>query len=187
MPRARSQLPPSQRQYVKPRMPGFVEFQFPHLVDKPPSTPEWLHEIKHDGYRVQVHVAGGAVCIYTRNGLVWNDTFPPLPEVSAELAELPNCIIDAELCALGEDGMSDFFALRRSLSPGKTGGLVLFCFDLLWKDDEDLRPYALSMRKALLQGLLERVGSDRLRYVTALPQGGKAMLGSPQSLCARVR
>src|SRR6185312_5657289 len=128
-----------------PRMPTFMGFQHPQLVDKPPSSVEWQHEIKHDGYRVQAHVQEGVATLYTRTGRIWRETFPPLPELEADLAQLPDCIIDAELCAIDAHGASDFSALRRSLSPGKTAGLVLFCFDLLWKDGEDLRPYALMM------------------------------------------
>lgn len=173
MPRASSELPPSQRQYVKPRMPGFVDFEHPQLVVVPPSGLEWLHEAKFDGYRLQMHVGGGRATIYTRKGNDWTDRFPELAE---DLAAFPDCIIDGELTALDEQGQPDFSSLRASISPGRTGALVVFVFDLLWKDNEDLRPYALEMRKALLGEMLEDHPSDRLRYVRELPQGGKAML-----------
>jgi bifunctional non-homologous end joining protein LigD len=171
MPRAT--LPPSQRQYVKPRMPGLVEFQHPRLVKSPPTGLEWLHEVKFDGYRLQLHVASGRVTIYTRNGHDWTAKFP---ELAADLAGWPDVILDGELTALDERGQPDFSRLRASISPGKTGGLVVFLFDLLWKDDEDLRPYALMMRKAMLEKLIEDHPSDRIRYVGELPQGGPAML-----------
>lgn len=173
MPRAPSELPPSQRQYVKPKMPGFVEFQHPQLVAVPPSGPEWMHEAKFDGYRLQMHVGAGRTTIYTRKGNDWTDRFPELVE---DLSSLPDVIIDGELTALDEQGQPDFSRLRAAISPGRTAALVVFAFDLLWKDDEDLRPYAVEMRKRLLKDLLEEHGSDRLRYVSELPQGGKAML-----------
>lgn len=173
MPHARSQLPPSKRQYVKPRMPSLVEFQHPRLVPTPPSGLERLHEVKIDGYRLQLHVAVGSVTIYTRNGHDWTAKFLELVE---DLADWPDVILDGELTALDERGQPDFSRLRASISPGKTAGLVVFLFDLLWKEDEDLRPHALMMRKAMLEELLEDHPSPRLRYVGELPQGGPAML-----------
>lgn len=170
---ARTELPPSQRQYIKPRMPGFVEFQHPQLVETPPSGLEWLHEAKFDGYRLQMHVGAGRPTIYTRKGNDWTDRFPELAE---DLASFPDCIIDGELTALDQNGQPDFSRLRAAISPGRTTALVVFAFDLLWRRDEDLRPYALEMRKAMLEELLQVHGSERLRYVRELPQGGKAML-----------
>lgn len=178
MPRSRSELPPSQRQYVPAAMPDFVEFQYPRLVREPPSAVEWLHEIKHDGYRLQVHVRAGKVTVWTRNALDWTAKFP---EIAADCAALPACILDSELVALRPGGASDFSALRAAISPGKTAGLVLQVFDLLWLDQEDLRPYALMMRKAMLEDLLEQHPSQRLRYVGEVPQGGRALL---KSACA---
>jgi bifunctional non-homologous end joining protein LigD len=158
-------------------MPGFVEFQHPKLVSRPPSGAAWLHEIKFDGYRLQIHVQGRRATIYTRNGHDWTDRFP---ELAADAATLPDCILDGELCAIDSEGRSRFSSLRASISPGRTGGLVLFVFDLLWRQGEDLRPYGLRTRKALLSRLLEDAPS-RLRWVDHFEVGGETML---RSACA---
>ena len=154
-------------------MPGFLDFQHPRLVPRPPEGPQWLHEIKFDGYRLQVHVAAGQVTIWTRNGHDWSEKFP---EIAKEAARLPDCILDGELCALNLKGQPDFSALRASISPGHTGRLVLFVFDVLWLGEDDLRSVELRERKAILQRLLGTEPRSRLRRVDALPQGGQSML-----------
>ncbi|HEX2559219.1 non-homologous end-joining DNA ligase [Phenylobacterium sp.] len=158
-------------------MPDFVEFQHPRLVSTPPNGAEWLHEIKFDGYRLQVQVRGGAPKILTRNGHDWTAKFP---ELARDISGLPDCVLDGELCALDEDGYSNFSNLRASITPGKTGGLVLFTFDLLWRGGEDLRPFALAARKAALRDLLAEAATPRLRWVDHFDQGGPALL---QSAC----
>ncbi|MBJ7410105.1 MAG: non-homologous end-joining DNA ligase [Phenylobacterium sp.] len=154
-------------------MPSFLEFQHPRLVPQPPEGERWIHEIKFDGYRLQLRVAGGEVTIWTRNGHDWSDRFP---EIAAAAAELPDCILDGELVALNLKGQPDFSDLRASISPGKTGRLVLFVFDILWRGQDDLRSFALKDRKAVLEGLVSTDSRAKLRRVDTLPQGGPAML-----------
>lgn len=173
MPPKAEKRPPSRRQYVPQAPPEFVPFQHPKLVHEPPSTERWLHEIKFDGYRVQVRVASGGVTIWTRNRHDWTDKFP---EIAADVARLPDCILDAELCALDANGMPSFSKLRAAISPGKTGALVLFVFDLLWHGGDDLRTFSLIDRKARLAKLFDDINSPRLRLVEQLPSGGPALL-----------
>lgn len=163
------------QQYIRPFMPGFVEFQHPKLVTTPPNSEAWLHEIKFDGYRIQMRVERGTVRIFTRNGFDWTGKFP---EIAGELAAWPDCILDGELCALDKGGRPTFSGLRASISPGRTAPLVVFLFDCLWRGEEDLRPFALATRKGVLYQLLEEHGSERLRGVGALPSGGAALLTS---------
>jgi bifunctional non-homologous end joining protein LigD len=155
-------------------MPGFIEFQHPKLVAKPPSGSAWLHEIKFDGYRLQVHVEKGVVSIYTRNGHNWTDRFP---ELVADAAALPDCILDGELCAIDRDGHPSFSALRVAISPSRTAELVLFVFDLPYGGGEDLRPYALETRKALLADLMADA-LPRIRVVQHFETGGDVILKS---------
>jgi bifunctional non-homologous end joining protein LigD len=169
--------PPSQRQYFAQPMPGFLPFMHPRLVAEPPSSVAWLHEIKFDGYRMQVRVEGGVAALFTRNGHDWTVR---LPEIAAAAAVLPDGIYDGELCALGADGQPDFGALRSALSPGRTAGLVLFVFDLLWRGADDLRRFALADRKAILAERLGPFVGGRLRAVESFPAGGRALL---QSAC----
>jgi bifunctional non-homologous end joining protein LigD len=169
--------PPSQRQYVPTPMPGLVEFMHPRLVGEPPSSDLWLHEVKFDGYRVQIRVQGGEVTIFTRNGHDWRDTrWPGLVEIEAEASALPDCILDGELCPREESGQSDFSRLKRSLTPVRTRDLTVMVFDVLWRGQEDLRPFSLTTRKAVLATLIEPLPGKYLRLIPALDTGGKALL-----------
>jgi bifunctional non-homologous end joining protein LigD len=173
VPRASAHLPPSKRQYVAQPVPGFVEFQHPKLVAAPPTGAAWLHEVKLDGYRVQVRVARGAATVFTRRGHDWTRQ---LPELVQDAAELADCILDGELCYFTPEGKPSFSGLRAAIGRGQTAGLVFFAFDLLWRGQDDLRSFALKDRKAILAGLLENAGSARLRYVDALPQSGPVLM-----------
>jgi bifunctional non-homologous end joining protein LigD len=135
------------------------------LLRSPPRGSGWIHEIKFDGYRFQLNVAGGSATWFTRNGHNWTDK---LPRHSAAAAALEDCILDGELCALDDAGQPAFSALRRTLNARNSGSLVYFAFDILWRGDTDLRPYALSTRKKALQQVLEAAGdrlANRIRYV----------------------
>src|SRR6185312_16856117 len=108
--------------------------QLCRLVKRPPSGPDWVHEIKFDGYRVQLRIAGGKATIRTRKGLDWSDKFPAIVEAAAAL---PDALIDGEIVALGDDGIPDFSALQAALSERRTDSLVFFAFDLLFAEGED--------------------------------------------------
>ena len=157
----------------KPR--PFVPIQFAKVVDHPPPGPGWAHEIKFDGYRIQVSVGGGKAILRTRSGLDWTDKFPALAK---QAANWPDGVIDGELCALDADHMPDFSALQAAISGGKTDDLIYFAFDLLFEGDEDLRDKPLSHRKARLQAYVDRVGKagPNLRYVEHFASSGEAVL-----------
>lgn len=168
--------PPSQRQYVKPDMPVESQpFQHPKLVSRPPEGTAWVHQIKFDGYRMQANVGRAGVRIYTRNGFDWTDK---LPALARDLAELPECILDGELCAIGADGQPTFSGLRRSLNRRDSGKLVYFVFDVLWANGEDMRPYALKARQAVLEQLLAEVESPRIREVESFDLPGLSLFRS---------
>jgi bifunctional non-homologous end joining protein LigD len=168
-------LPSSRRQYVPPTKPAFVEFMHPKVVPTPPSGPNWLHEIKYDGYRFQAHLGGGRATLYTRRGHDWTGQ---LPELAEDLALIGDAILDGEVCRLGEDGRPTFSGLRAAMGRGDTAELVFFAFDVLWRDGEDLRPYALKARKAVLARLLDPIAGQRIRTADSFPAGGKALLTS---------
>jgi len=134
------------------RAPQFVPFQFARLVKRPPSGPKWLHEIKFDGYRMQTRVEGGRASFHTRNGLDWTDQFPAL---AAAASNLPDALLDGELCALGPNGYPNFSALRSALARRQTDDLVFYVFDLLFDCGDDLRSYALTVRKKRLRATLD--------------------------------
>jgi bifunctional non-homologous end joining protein LigD len=157
-------------------LPEFIAPQLCVTLDRPPSADGWIHEIKFDGYRIQMRVADGEVTLKTRKGLDWTAKYPAIAKAAGKL---PDAIVDGEICALGENGAPDFAALQAALSEGKTHLLVYFAFDLLFDGGEDLRRRPLTERKARLQQLLSKAGDDaRLRFVEHFEDGGEAVLRS---------
>ncbi|MDP3080118.1 MAG: DNA ligase D [Brevundimonas sp.] len=160
------------------RPPAFVPIQLCKVADHPPGAAGWAHEIKFDGYRIQIGVGGGKATLRTRKGLDWSDRFPAL---TADAANWPDAVIDGELCALDADHMPDFPALQSAISDGRTDDLIYFAFDLLFEGDEDLRKLPLSHRKTRLQAYIDRIGkggAQRLRYVDHFGSSGQAVLES---------
>ena len=142
-------------------MPDFIEPQLAKLVDRPPAGAGYAHEIKFDGYRVQLRVQKGKAKIRTRTGLDWTEQFA---SVATAAEDLPDCIIDGEVCAVDENNMPSFAKLQEALSEGKSEELVFFGFDLLIEGKEDCRPLPLTTRKQRLKALLDGFG-DTIRYV----------------------
>ena len=135
---------------------GVAEFALPTPVSAPPAAADWLHEIKFDGYRVQLSVERGQARLRTRHGQDWTQRLPALARV---IGQLPDCVIDGELCAVNGDGYSDFAALRSALALEQSGRLVVFAFDALEDaQDGDLRAWPLTARKRRLRTLLARGG-----------------------------
>jgi bifunctional non-homologous end joining protein LigD len=158
----------------------FVAPQLCISVDRPPGGEGWCHEIKFDGYRVQLRVVGGEARLKTRKGLDWTDKFQA---IANEGSALPDALIDGEIVALDHNGAPDFSTLQAALSDGNTDNLIFFAFDLLFADGMDLRRLPLGERKAQLQKLLETRSKGKaklIRYVEHFETGGDAVL---QSAC----
>jgi bifunctional non-homologous end joining protein LigD len=161
------------------RLPEFIEPQLCKLVERAPSGEGWAHEVKFDGYRLQLRVVDGEATLRTRKGLDWTRKFSAI----AEAAEaLPNCIIDGEACALDHHGAPDFAALQAALSEDDSKDLIFFAFDLLFAEGLDLRGLPLSERKDALRTLLASTKAKKqtIRYVDHFETGGDAVL---QSAC----
>lgn len=157
-------------------LPDFIAPQLCQTLARPPSEAGWVHEIKFDGYRIQMRVLDGRATLKTRKGLDWTAKYPAIAQAARKL---PDAIIDGEICALDENGAPDFAALQAALSEGKTDALVYFAFDLLFEGGEDLRALSLDARKARLKQLLSDAGEDdRLRFVEHFETGGEAVLRS---------
>ncbi|HUE63157.1 MAG TPA: DNA ligase D [Rhizomicrobium sp.] len=160
------------------KLPHFFEPQLAQLVEQPPSGPGWVHEVKFDGYRMQLHVEKGKARLLTRKGLNWT---PKFSAIARAAVKLPDCILDGEVCALDHNGAPDFAALQAALSEGKSESLIFFAFDLLAAGGEDLRPLPLSARKPRLAELLKTIRKEpHLRFVEHFSSGGEAVL---QSAC----
>ena len=134
------------------RPSGFIEPCQPSKVARPPSGSLWVHEIKHDGYRLMVRRDGSRVRCFTRNGNDWADRFPSIVEAAARL-KAQSFLIDGEVVIARDDGMPDFHALR---SKRRGPEAVLYAFDLLEHDGADLRDLPLIERKQRLARLLGR-------------------------------
>ncbi len=106
-------------------------------MEQPPSGAGWLHEVKFDGYRMQMRVEDGKAILRTRKGLDWTEKFSAIARAGSKLGD---CILDGEIVALDHNGAPEFAELQAALSAGKTDGLVFFAFDLLFEDHEDFRP-----------------------------------------------
>jgi len=137
---------------IKAPFPGFIEPVLAEQVDRVPRGERWIHEIKFDGYRAQLHLANHDVRIFTRRGLDWTERFRKVAH-DADLINATSAIVDGEIVVPGEGGKTDFAMLQNSLT-GKADNLVMVAFDLLYLDGRDLRRLPLRERKAALKAML---------------------------------
>jgi bifunctional non-homologous end joining protein LigD len=117
---------------------------------KVPAGPDWVHEIKHDGYRLQVRRAGDGVRLFTRRGYDWSGRYPAIAATAVKL-QARSFTLDGEACVCGPDGIAIFDALHRH---GTVSEAMLYAFDLLELDGEDLRALPLGDRKKRLARLV---------------------------------
>ncbi len=143
--------------------------QLATLVTEAPDGPDWLHEVKLDGYRLLARVDRGGVTLHTRNGNDWTDRFPALAKA---LAGLPcrAALLDGEAVVLDAEGRSSFQALQAAIGDAR-GDIRYFVFDLLHLDGYDLTPSPLVARKAALAPLV--AGAGPVRYSEHVDGGGK--------------
>ena len=163
-------------------MPDFIAPQLCRVIDRPPNGAGWVHEVKFDGYRIQMSIENGEVRLKTRAGLDWTHRFAGVAKAAGTL---PDAIIDGEVAALDDKGAPDFAALQAALSEEKTQDLIYFAFDLLFEGREDLRELPLGERKARLQRLLKKLGKaerNLIRFVEHVETGGDAVLESARRM-----
>ena len=132
------------------RPSGFIEPCLPSKVARPPSGPLWVHEIKHDGYRLIMRRDGARVRCFTRNGHDWADRFPAIVDAALRI-NATSFLIDGEAVIARDDGTPDFHALR---SRRRSHEAVLYAFDLIEHDGDDLCSLSLLQRKRRLARLL---------------------------------
>jgi bifunctional non-homologous end joining protein LigD len=136
------------------RLPaGFVIPAQPVLASRPPSGADWVHEIKHDGYRLIVCRNGPIIRLYTRNAYDWTPRLPAIATAAGRI-KAKSFTIDGEAVVVGPDGLSRFEELRRR-EAAQTA--ILYAFDLLEHDGEDLRNRPFLDRKAALARLLRDI------------------------------
>lgn len=143
------------------KLPDFAPPQLATLSEEAPEGPDWIHEIKYDGYRLLAAVSGDRVRLYTRSGQDWTHRFK---SIAAALVarDLPACLLDGEVVVADRGGRSDFGELQRVLQAG-AGNFAYFAFDLLVIEGENLRPCPLLQRKKRLKELLGQ-RRDRIRF-----------------------
>jgi bifunctional non-homologous end joining protein LigD len=139
-------------------LPGWIKPQLTQLVDQAPDGPDWLHEIKFDGYRMHARLNRGVVRLLTRTGLDWTHKYPV---IAAAVATLParQTYLDGELCGVRPDGTTSFSLIQNASDTGNSGALVFFLFDLLHLDGEAIAPMPVTERKERLRALLSGSGS----------------------------
>jgi len=160
----------------KKLLPTFVEPSLAQTAERPPSGAKWVHEIKHDGYRIQARIDGGTVKLLTRTGLDWTERFASIARALAALG-LSSALLDGEIMVQDSDGIAKFSLLQADLSAGRQDRFVYYLFDLLYAEGYDLTPATLVDRKALLQEIVAlRPGSSPIRFSEHLAEDGPTML-----------
>ncbi|MEO7004011.1 MAG: DNA ligase D [Acidobacteriaceae bacterium] len=143
----------------KGTLPDFVPPQLSLQVSEAPEGPEWIYELKLDGYRIQGRIdqtrrgSASRVKLITRSGLDWTHR---MPEIERALEDIPaeSALFDGEVVVFDERGGTSFALLQASFQDGKKQQLTYVVFDLLHLNGRDLRGLSLEHRKQLLQDLL---------------------------------
>ncbi|AGS24432.1 non-homologous end-joining DNA ligase [Rhizobium etli] len=160
-------------------MPARIEPCLALLKPAPPKGPDWLFEVKWDGYRLALHIDRKGVKVITRGGHDWTHRFPAIVDAARALG-VNSAILDGEAVVLDDQGRSDFGALQRSL--GGRGGkkvsdeAILYAFDLLYLDGHDLTGTELSVRRHLLEDLISPTSESAVRLSQEMAVDGDALL-----------
>jgi ATP-dependent DNA ligase len=133
-----------------PPCSSFIEPCLPSTADQPPSGPDWVHEIKHDGYRLMARRDPIGIRLITRNGHDWSPRYPLIVEAVNRL-KVRSCLIDGEAVICDDNGLAVFERLRKVR---RSPQVFLCAFDLLELDGKDLRREPFEVRKATLASLL---------------------------------
>ena len=134
-------------------LPSFVPPQLSQPVEKPPSGPQWLHEIKLDGFRMAARIDNGRVQLLTRTGLDWTDKYPSAIAALADV-RVKTAYLDGELCGVDDAGLPSFANTQAATDGEREVRLIYYAFDLLHLDGQDVSGLPLIERKALLEPLI---------------------------------
>jgi bifunctional non-homologous end joining protein LigD len=157
-------------------LPTFLEPSLASPCEKPPNGPKWIHEIKHDGYRMQARIDGRAVRLLTRKALDWTDRFRSIADALGKLG-LGSALIDGEVVVEDTTGISSLNNLQADLKAGRQDRLRYFAFDLLYCDGFDLTKATLLDRKDLLAHILAGLApTSPIRFSEHLETDGPTML-----------
>ena len=185
---AKAALPPESRRrpakfdldrYPREQLPGYIVPQLAQQTLAPPNGSQWLHELKLDGYRIQIHLQADKkssakkpmVQLLTRKGLDWTARMPDIAEAALELS-VESAILDGEAVVLDERGVSSFAELQAVFYEGRQKYITYFAFDLLHLNGRNLRGACLSDRKELLKSLLGCGADTPLRFSESIDGDG---------------
>jgi bifunctional non-homologous end joining protein LigD len=160
----------------KKLLPAFLAPSLAQTAERPPSGAKWVHEIKHDGYRIQARIDGGTIKLMTRTGLDWTDRFASIAKALGAFG-LSSALVDGEIVVEDSAGIARFGLLQADLSAGRQDRFVYYVFDLLYAEGYDLTPATLLDRKALLQEIVAGLpSSSPVRLSEHLAEDGPTML-----------
>jgi bifunctional non-homologous end joining protein LigD len=125
------------------------------VATRPPAGPGWVHELKQDGYRLQIHLHAGRVRLFTMNGHDWTERYPLIVRDGTKIKN--TAILDGEVVCADGDGKPDFDLLHSRCNDDVA---VACAFDLLMLDGDDIRRLPFALRKAMLAKLVRLVHVD---------------------------
>lgn len=131
---------------------GFIEPCIPTAAGRAPSGPDWLHEIKHDGYRLMARKQAGRVRLYTRNGYDWSARYSTIVRAVGSL-KVESILLDGEAVIWDKKGVVDFDRLHSRVHDADA---LLYAFDLLELNGAEVGHQAFEDRKALLSKVLRK-------------------------------
>ena len=143
----------------KAKIPAGIKPMLATLVDKPFDDPDWVYEVKWDGYRALAFVNKGEVQLLSRNNKSFDAKFYPIHQVLSEWKM--DAVLDGEILVINDKGISNFGQLQNWRSEAD-GELVFYVFDLLWYDGKSLMDLPLMERQAVLKEILP-TDDDRIR------------------------
>ena len=163
---------------TKSKIPRGVTPMLATLVDEPFDDPEWLYEVKWDGYRTLAIIDKGEVKLLSRNNKSFDDKFYPIFQLLRQWKI--NVVLDGEIIVLNEKGISDFGHLQNWRSEAD-GDLVFYVFDILWYDGKSLMELPLFQRQAVLEQILP-VDDDRIRLSKVFKTDGIKFLAAAERM-----
>jgi bifunctional non-homologous end joining protein LigD len=150
---------------------AFIPPMKPNLVAKPPEAGEWIHEVKFDGYRTQLHIEPEGRRMFTSSGADWTAKYKPLVKAS-EALETESAIVDGEVIVLNDAGLSDFGSLRSAITR-RPQDLYMVAFDLLFMNGHDLRGMGVEDRREILASIIPAGG--RIQFSEPMPGDGPSV------------
>lgn len=161
------------------RLPHFIPPQLTIQTKEPPHGQGWVHELKLDGYRIQMRIdkKESDVRLFTRSGLDWTHRMPSIAEAASRLP-VTSALLDGEVVVLTADGGTSFADLQAAFQEHAPNPLTYFAFDLLHLDGHNLRDLSLLERKELLAEILAGSSTEMLRYSEHFEQPGSTVFGN---------